>query len=397
MATTDPPQTPSDTVSFQRFVGLKNVVGEERLTPQEFSSAINIDLDDAGQVRRRRGQTLVASGNWHSLYSTNAGTVLGVRNQSLGIVGTDYTFRALIANIGANPATGFQLQYEQVGTNVYYTSPFDSGIYSETTQTIGPWGSETDLWLSPVVNPTANIGQIRGRLLGKPPNAAYMTYWNGRIYLAQGSLVWATELYNYNYVDKTRGFYQFDADITMIGAVGDGVYVGTAEGLWFLSGTHAEGLKRVRVMDSAVIPGSRIYMPAELANPPQIDLGSDTPLSLAILFMTVNGYCAGQNSGQAYNLTESKFIFPAAVRAYPFYRKQDGMHHYVAALDSGGTPTSNARFGDYVDAELVRASNWMPANDGVVMGDNVQGLIVPPTGNFNTGHFILTGGQAVLF
>jgi hypothetical protein len=139
--------------------------------------------------------------------------------------------------------------------------------------------------------------------------------------------------------------------------VGDGLYVGTQEGCWFLSGSTLKELKRVRVLDSPVIPGSMVYMPAEIANPPQVDLGQDTPVSLGVLFLTVNGYCAGQNGGQCFNLTESKFIFPEAVSAKALYRVQDGVHQYVAVLDSGGAPTSSAAIGDYVDVELIRAAD----------------------------------------
>ena len=364
----DPPQ--DDSIVLQRFVGLKNVVGEERLTPQEFSLALDVDLDDAGQVRRRRGSTLVSPGNWHSLFVTNAGKVLGVKNGALGLVNPNYSFTVISPQVGANPALGAQLAYEQVDHTIYFTSPFESGKVDEATLAVSAWGPAQDMWLSPVINPTATLPAIRGRLLGAPPRATDLTYWNGRMYLAQGRLLWATELYAYDLVDKTRNFYQFDADITMTGAVGDGVYVGTTAGLWFLSGTHAEGLKRVPIMDSAVIPGSKVYMPAELANPPQIDLGTDSPVSLALLFMTANGYCAGQNGGQAYNLTESKFVFPDAVRAYAMYRRQDGVHQYVVALDSGGTPAANARFGDHLDATLIRAGSWVDQRERVRFSDS---------------------------
>jgi hypothetical protein len=358
-------------VSLSRFVGIKNVVGEERLTPQEFSSAVNVDLDDAGQVRRRRGQKLVAAGNWHSLYQTVDGVNLGVRDNALGVISSDYSFTVLQTGIGANPANGSQLAYEQVGNNVYFTSPYENGVIDEDARTVSPWGADPDIWLSPVVNPTATLPAIRGKLIGKPPMATDIAYFNGRLYMAQGRLLWATELFLYNYVDRTRNFYQFDADITMIGAVGDGIYIGTEEGCWFLSGPFSE-MKRVRVLDSPVIPGSRVYSPSELANPPQIDLGSDQPVSLAVLFMTTNGYCAGQNSGTVFNLTESKVVFPVAARAYPFYRKQDGAHHYVVGLDSGGSPAASTRIGDYVAADLVRAGNWLELDDGVLLGDRTR-------------------------
>ena len=352
---TTPPSPTDEAVSFDSFTGLKNVVKAWSLTPRDLEKAVNIDLDDAGKVRRRRGRTLVNAEPHHSLFTSDNGTLIGVRNQVLGIIRPNYDFTPL-KSVKAQPPSS-RVAYVQVGDSIYFSSPYEAGVISESAESISPWGPTKDIWLSPVVNPTAGLPAVAGRLFGAPPLAGYLTYWNGRIYLAQGNTLWATELYLYDVVDKTRNFFQFEAPITMVGAVGDGVYVGTAEGCWFMSGASIKELKRTRVFDSPVIPGSMVYMPAEMANPPQVDLGADQPVSLAILFMTVNGYCAGQNSGQCYNLTESKIIFPEAASASALYRTQDGMHQYITTLNSGGSPTSSAAIGDYVDAELIRAAD----------------------------------------
>ena len=351
-----PPVDPAETIALDSFSGLKNVISAVRLTPRDLERAVNIDLDDAGQVRRRRGRRQVASGAFHSLFLSDSGKVLGVRNQTLGVIRPDYSFFPLMTGIGACPPAA-QLAYVQVGDSIYFSSPNECGIISQSHETVASWGPAKDIWLSPVINPTAGLPAIAGRLLGAPPLATYLAYWNGRIYLAQDNLLWATELYLYTMIDKTKNFFQFEAPITMVGAVGDGVYVGTQEGCWFLSGSSLKELKRVRVLDSPVIPGSMVYMPSEMANPPQVDLGADQPVSLAVLFMTSNGYCAGQNGGQCYNMTEAKVIFPEAVSAQAMYRKQDGAHHYVVTLDSGGAPVASAAIGDYVDAELIRAAD----------------------------------------
>ena len=356
MAPQPPPDAPPDSIVFTGFTGLKNTVDATRLTAKELERAVNIDLDDTGQPHRRRGRTRVSPGAFHSLFSSDNGKLFGVKNQQLGVINPDYSFLPLMSGIGAQPPL-VQLAYAQVGDSIYFSSPNECGIISESAKTVGRWGPTTDIWLSPVINPTKGLPAIAGRLLGAPPLATYLAYWNGRIYLAQDNLLWATELYLYNMIDKTKNFFQFEAPITMVGAVGDGLYVGTQEGCWFLSGSSLKELKRVRVLDSPVIPGSMVTMPSEVANPPQVDLGQDTPVSLGLLFMTTNGYCAGQNSGQCFNLTESKFIFPEAVSARALYRVQDGVHQYVAVLDSGGAPTSSAAIGDYADAELIRAAD----------------------------------------
>ena len=157
----------------------------------------------------------------------------------------------------------------------------------------------------------------------------------------------------------------------MLGTVGDGIYVGTDEGLWFMTGPSLPQMKRSRVMDSAVIPGSMVDIPAELANPPQIGLNADTPLQISIAFLTTNGFCVAQDSGQAYNLTEDKFIFPDSVRASALWRRQDGVNQYVAVADSGGDPANAARIGDHIDVTILRGGRWNILQDNLAFGDRV--------------------------
>lgn len=348
MAQAPAPPGVQDSVLFQKFTGLRNTVTAERLEQGELQRAVNIDLDDAGQPRRRRGYTRVSTGNYHSLYRGDFAT-FAVKNDVLGVVNPDYTHTALRSGIGSE-----RLAYVQVAGNVYYSSSLASGVISENL-TVSNWGavSEAGTWLSPVVNPTETLPAVAGRLLGKPPMATALTYYNGRIYMAQGKTVWATDLYLYNYVDKTRSFLQFESDVTMLGAVTDGIYVGTTADVWFLDGSQLSELRRVPMMNYGALPGSALPVPAELVNP-QIPNRPQSESKNAILFMSTSGLCVGLDNGMVYNLTQNKVLFPDAVSVAAMFRRQDGMNQYVGVADSGGSPSSAARIGDYVDAEIRR-------------------------------------------
>jgi len=367
---------PNPDLTFAKFTGLRNTVSPERLSAEELARAINVDIDDEGQIRRRRGYRKVLAGDFHSGFTAENGTVYCVMNNNLVSVSPGYSTQVLKVGLNSDPASGLDpLCWGQVGETLYYSSRTDSGKI--VNGVVLPWGKQDDagLWLSPVVNPTPTLAQIRGKLLKAPPMATCMTYYNGRLYLASGSTLWYTELFLYDYVDATKTFYQFEGNITLLGTVSDGIYVGTDQGLWFLQGT-SNPLKRIAVMDSAVIPGSMVDIPAELANPPQIPANSDTPLKISIAFLTTSGFCVAQDGGQAYNLTEDKFIFPDAVRAAALWRRQDGVNQYVAVADSEGAPTDSARIGDYVDAEIVRGGTWREVAERAVIGDQLTATIV---------------------
>lgn len=371
-----PPQpqqvTEDPTIVLDGFDGLRNTVGLTSLGPRDLAAAVNIDLDDRGKARRRRGVTQVSTGDYHSLFNGEDGRVYGVKNNALGVINPDYSFTSLVTGIGSDPMGGAaSLAYAQVGHNIYYSNVNTSGVINTKLLSVSPWGSDPDIFLSPVVNPTATLPAVAGKLIGKPPLATSLTYYNGRIYLAQGKVLWYTELFTYNYVDKTKTFYMFEGHITMLGTVGDGIYVGTTEGCWFLKGP-ANPMTRNRVLDSPVIPGSMVYIPGELANPQQINLQTDTPLQVSIAFMTNNGFCVGKDGGEAYNLTEDKFFFPSMTRSSALYRRQDGVNQYVTVNDSGGSPVNAARIGDYIDAEIVRGTTyWVDVNEGFVTLDTL--------------------------
>jgi hypothetical protein len=349
------PQGIPESITFDSFTGLKNTLNRERLGPHDLAVAVNVDLDDSGQPHRRRGCTLVASGDFHSLFNADDGTVYGVKDGDLGVINPDYSFDIVLANVAGDYDIGqTPLDHWQIGDDIYFTSPYSAGIITHSTKQVNDWGPAQNFFLSPVVDPTSTLPAIRVKLLGAPPLASYIAYYNGRLYLAAGNMLWATEFQLYNLVDKNRGFIQFEDTITMVGVVTDGIYVGTVSGVWFLLGGAFERLARTRVMDSPVIPGSMIYIPGELANPPQIGPGVDTPASFSIAFFTTRGFCTGEDSGKCTNLTESKVFFPVAKRATAFFRRQDGMNQYVACLDSGSTPVNGARIGDYVDATIIR-------------------------------------------
>jgi hypothetical protein len=66
------------------FKGLKNTVSRERLGQDELERAVNVDIDDVGQLRRRRGYVRKQTGSWHSVRTFTL-KVLGVRDGTLGV------------------------------------------------------------------------------------------------------------------------------------------------------------------------------------------------------------------------------------------------------------------------------------------------------------------------
>ena len=367
------PGQATDGVTFESFSGLRNTVNPERLGPRELARAVNIDIDDAGQIRRRRGQKLVGGGGYRSIIGTDylgVFRMFAVRGTELVELYQDYTSLSLLAGMPQD-----KLAWVQVAGTLYFSSANVSGQISLTTLAVTPWGGRSahsyypstvpvigrDFWLSPVLDPDVNNPAVAGRLLGPPPMGCFLAYYNGRIYIADGYTLWATELYLYNYVDKTASYRQFEDLITGIAAVEDGLYVGTKSGLYFMGGTFKEP-KRTLKERSGVIPGTMIVVPGELVDP-EARRRPDVPhqVTTAISCMTDAGLVVGLAGGTVYNLTRNDFQFPKASAGVSMLRASGGFHSIVSVLDSQGTPsTSDAAFGDYVSATLIRNGVTIP-------------------------------------
>jgi hypothetical protein len=341
-----PPDQPPESVILGAFKGLKNTVARERLGPDELERAVNVDLDDVGQARRRRGYVRKQTGSWHSVRTFTL-KVLGVRDGTLVIINPNYSYVSLGVFVGPG-----KLAYTEVNGDIYFCNHAASGVV-KADDTVGPWGQTNGqgLWLSPVIDETSTLGPVAGELLGDPIRANCIEGYKGRIYLADGKILWATELYRYHLVNRTRGFMQFEHDITLVMAVDDGLYVGTEGGLYFIKGTFGAFALSI-INGDAVLPGSGQVVPTELIHPQARN--GPVPAGTAVVFMTSGGIVAGFDGGTAYNLTIDAMVFPGGVSAAALFRQDSGANHYVTAIDSAGGPSANARIGDYCEAEIVR-------------------------------------------
>jgi len=117
------PQDNEGVVEFAKFSGLRNNLAPEAFDPGDLVSALNIDLDDKGEARRRSGYgSAVVSGSTHSLWSDGS-TCFAVRNGDLVAVDSDWTTQLLRAGIGDLPVS-----YVALGDRVFYSNGTVNGV-----------------------------------------------------------------------------------------------------------------------------------------------------------------------------------------------------------------------------------------------------------------------------
>lgn len=142
----------NDMGSFAR--GVNNVAAETDLRPDEVREAVNVDIGPKGGMARRRGSTLVAAGDCHSLFPAADYLLLvkdGVLTATLGASDTDYPVRA--------DMTALPVSYAQVGEDVYWS---DARVIRRVT----PDFQDLPVWLDTPLTPSISAAAGGGMQAG---------------------------------------------------------------------------------------------------------------------------------------------------------------------------------------------------------------------------------------
>jgi hypothetical protein len=127
-------------VTFPAFAGINNVLPAERIhslptkdNPTcDLAAAVNVDIDNSGQVSRRAGQTLRLPGAAHSIWSQGENCLFAAGGQ-LRRLHADFTSTAL-----ADLSTAAPVCYVSVNGRIYWSNGTDTGIVAGNTSR--SWG-----------------------------------------------------------------------------------------------------------------------------------------------------------------------------------------------------------------------------------------------------------------
>lgn len=162
-------------------------------------------------------------------------------------------------------------------------------------------------------------------------------YYNGCIFrggLLEGiAAVLQSKPYEYDTIDsRYHVAYLSGSEITMIGAVDDGVYVGTQNEVVFLSGDGSieNGFTVRDVLPYGVVKGTRIRSTGH-----KIPVANTT--GKVIVFTSHRGVCVAGNGGNAINLSYGKVTFPYGTSGSAMLREENGEVHYIVMPGAGNT------------------------------------------------------------
>lgn len=137
------------------------------------------------------------------------------------------------------------------------------------------------------------------QFLSRMTGGGDISVFNGVLFVSNGRTLRFSEPFNYGLTDKKSGFVSFGSNILFHEPVSDGLYVGTEDGTYFLSGASPKDFTQ-RLVGSAPVVNDSISVPATLVSsePAPAD-------ALVAVWLGKNGFVVGYSGGQIANVQAS--------------------------------------------------------------------------------------------
>lgn len=156
----------------------------------------------------------------------------------------------------------------------------------------------------------------------KPPAGNLLEYYNGRIYIVRGNIIYYTEPFAYELINPQFNHIMFEKDITMIGAVKDGLWIATDK-TYFARGNNPPFEFDEKTNYGAIV-GTKQVISGDY-------VGEGTGNEV-VLWTSPNGICAGMDGGNFKNLTENNYSFPVSKMGMSLFIQRRGINQYLVSF-----------------------------------------------------------------
>lgn len=256
----------------------------------ELATAVDVDITDSGLIAFRLGQDPVSDIPSHSLFSDGGDAFVAqdrTADTALYRIGTDFS----LSGVRSGLTKGEKIGFCQVGAKTFYSNGIQNGVVEEGISS--PWPT------------SAHVGPETTRQFSDAPLGKHLAYFMGRMWIAEGNILWASEPYALGKFNKAKCFFQFGTDIRLLKAVARGLWISTADETGFiLLGESFDGLSFISVSNTPAHEDS--------VNVRLVDLSRtvfEIP-GLSAVWSSDEGLCLGTPDGRLINATEAKLIYP---------------------------------------------------------------------------------------
>lgn len=136
------------------------------------------------------------------------------------------------------------------------------------------------------------------------PGGEIVRHWRGRLLVASGRVLRATQPMRYGLTDPRTDWVQFPSRIDIMVAVEGGVYVGTSDGVVFLDGQTPSEWKQVRKSARRALRGSDLLVRADLLG------GEESSDRWVAVWLAENGFVVGTPDGRLIEQQAKRIRLP---------------------------------------------------------------------------------------
>lgn len=158
-----------------------------------------------------------------------------------------------------------------------------------------------------------------------PPPGHIIRVFNGRIYIASGSVVWYSDPFAFEWFRLESNYFQFDSKVLMLEPTVDGLYV-SADKTYFMSGTDPTEMSLMIADESKAIPGAATTVSAS-----QLGL-KDVPGKVPVWMAEGKGIMVGLPGGLLTDITKGRFASTGGDSGSAILRNYRGSNQLLTAL-----------------------------------------------------------------
>lgn len=171
--------------------------------------------------------------------------------------------------------------------------------------------------------------------LSAPPPGRIIRHHRGRIYVVDGDVVWYTEAYSTDLVDRGAGFFQFPAPVTVFEPVDAGIWV-VSETTEFFAGTGPEDFQPSQRLNYGAVFGTSQVLPR----------------TREVIWYSSRGLVFGSADGQIKNLQEENVAAGSGSSGATLVREQNGLRQCLVSVKD---PTVSPLVADsFLEMEVIR-------------------------------------------
>lgn len=272
------------------------------------------------------------------------------------------TYTALVAGLESGAPTPEQVGVAQ-GGGIQVTMPAGSATFAVYVTTANGESASFAKVAELAGGATAAIAADtpRGKNLEslravKPFAADHLCSYKGRIWAATGSTVWFTDTLSPHWLFPENGFFLFDAPVTLLAPVEDGLYIAAGNRTWFLQGAALDQFALRPVAAHGAVSGTGL-----IAFPYYILLGQGQPPGPACAWLSTDGvFCIGRAGGVINRVTDAQLSLATGLRGITAFWEHDGLRSFLLATSD--------------DAQVVNA-----VRDVAVLSVLQQGVVLGPS------------------